>query len=342
MSIPKSFWPEPALRRMHAEYMAGAFTSNLAKTRHRPAADLYDAWAALGLPLRTRKRATIPARTDPALVASMHAEYLAGKSFAELERQHSRPRSSVRSLFVTRGLEIRQDPTMIRHHNPDGTWKSFRQKTAAEIDALIAAATKIAIPPEIGVEWRHWDMPRRCEFIRRLRARIADPQDRPDLPFSSNVLPFHYGTPEAMAIIDRLNDGLPSQLFKGKICLTSQGVIWDGRLWFWSRRERYYCEGVKYEKGRARPALNRAIWESVNGPIPRQHLIRIIDGNPNNLAPSNLRLVSMNESMRENQFQALQTISRRRTAALLKRHQSQPHQSHEQTDTLSLLGSRNH
>jgi hypothetical protein len=171
-------------------------------------------------------------------------------------------------------------------------------------------------------------MERRGDFIARLRAHLADPQARPELPYSGNVVPFDYTTEAAWEIVRRRNQGRTSQQFDTKLNIISQGVIWDGRLWFWARRTPAYYEGIKWTPGHGRPGLHRIIWESIHGPLPEAGIIRQIDGNPNNLDPSNLILSDRNELCRENQAHFLTRNSRDLTATLLNRHQSTPSNVH--------------
>jgi hypothetical protein len=333
-------WTKAELRALHARCMAGEFPSALAKIRGQKSAWLLDRFRHYGWPLPARKNPVMPKRLPAGTVEAMHADYQTGMSFAAVERAHGRGPHTVRSLFVSRGLAIREPhPEAIRHHRTDGTWQAFPPATESEIEAIIQAATKLAIPAPLRIEWRHWSIERRGEFIRRLRARLPDPLARPDLPFSANVTPFDYWTAAAWDIVRAANGDLPSHLWKMKLNVISQGVIWDGRLWFWTRWETYYSEGVRWTPERSRQCLHRAIWESVHGPLPEHAVVRFIDGNPNNLNPSNLTLSNRDNLCRENQAAALLAKSRERTAILLKRHHTP---SHEHTQTLQKLGSRPH
>lgn len=177
------------------------------------------------------------------------------------------------------------------------------------------------MPAELKLEWRTWSLERRGWFITKLRAKLARLGDRRDLPFSSNVELFDYASPRAHEIAQRVNAGTDSRSARVKIDICSQGVIWRDRLWFWSHKVGYQSGPWTPENGR--PVLHKAIWEETHGrKVPRHHVIRFIDGNPNNLAPENLHLATRNDIARENQAAALLRKSRERTAILLNRHQT--------------------
>ena len=187
---------------------------------------------------------------------------------------------------------------------------------------MILAERKIRVPKALHAEWREWSYQKRAQFIARMRELLGDDRARPDTPFSSNVIPFDYGTPEARAIIDRLNAGRTSRDAGVKINIVGQGVIWQDTLWFWSPKAGYLRSGG-WSPEEGRPALHHVIWETAHGrTIPADHVVRFIDGNPNNLDPANLGLVTRNNVCRENQADALSRRSRERTAVLLNRAQS--------------------
>ena len=333
-------WTKAELKKLHARYLAGEYASTLAKIRGRRSAWLLARFQAHGWPLREKKSPAQPKRFPTDVAEAMYADYQAGMSLADVERKHGRSRSCARSLFIGRGWAVKPpQKNAWRKHRADGTWEAMTPKTEAEIEALIQAATKVMIPPGLAIEWRKWSLERRGDFIRRVRARLKDPLDMPDLPFSANVKPFDYASEEAWGILRAVNGDRTSQRWIMHLKLVSQGVIYDGRLWFWVRQTACYMEGVQWRPDRPRRVLARVIWESVHGKLPKNSVVRLIDGNPNNLDPSNLTLAEKNEVCRENQAAALQRKSRERTAAILNHHQ---HTNDEHAELLQNLGRRAH
>ncbi len=333
-----NLWTEDEFAAVYQEYLDGAYPSQLAKRRGLKTADLFKMFRARRWPLRPKKRPVMPMRIAHELAEAMYADYQTGMTYAAVERKYGRESKTLRNVFLTRGWPVRDPlPNANRLHRPDGTWVPQPLKTEEEIEAIIQAATRIVVPDELKLEWRKWSIARRADFIRRLRARIKDPMARPDLPFSSNVIPFDYGTEAAWEIVRKRNVGRTSQEFATCIRTLSEGVIWDGRLWFWVRIEGYYSEGVPWALGKPRPGLHRTIWQSIHGPLPPGGVVRLIDGNPNNLDPSNLTLSDRNLLCRQNQSTALTRKSRERTALILNRHQS-PKNDHSLT--LQDLGRR--
>ncbi len=335
---PDHPWTAAEMRELHRRYIAGEFPSELARARRRSGQWLLARFRAHGWAIRERKTPVMPRRLPAAVAEAMYADYQAGMTLADVERKHQRPKSSARNIFQTRGWPMRPPPQNAwRQYRPDGTFQSMPPKTPEEIEALILAADRVMIPAALRTEWRKWTMDRRGDFIRRLRARLRDPLDMPDLPFSSNVKPFDYASEEAWNIARAANGDLESRRLVMQIKLVSQGVIWDGRLWFWVRHDRYYAEAVQWRPDRPRRLLARVIWESVHGPLPPRAVVRLIDGNPNNLDPSNLTISDKNEVCRENQMAALTRKSRERAAILLNQHQNP---RHEHTHILQNLGRR--
>ena len=210
-----------------------------------------------------------------------------------------------------------------------GTFAGDPPLTAAQIAELIASATKMVIPGPLKVEWKKWSLARRAGFIAILREELKSPKDRPDKPFSSNVEPFDYGSPRAWEIANRMNAGLGSKKWKIHMRISSQGVIWEDTLWFWVPGNGY-VRG-QWTRGRGLPVLHHALWKRHHGrPVPPGHVISFIDGNPNNLVPENLRLLTRNELCRRNQAKTLTKRSRELTALLLKSTQK-PNKSHVKT-----------
>jgi len=325
-----NIWTEKELAAVYDEYMAGGYLSVLAKRRGRKADDLIFMFTWRKWPLRAKKNPVQPKRIPAAAVEAMYADYQAGMTLADVDRKHSHSKGSSRCIFSSRGLALRMDFNAAKSRRPDGSFAPLILKTEEEIELLIQSATRLAVPADLAVEWRKWPLARRADFILRLRARLNDPNDRSELPFSSNIVPFDYATENAWDIVKERNAGSSSRYWVTKMDIRSQGVIWDGRLWFWSRKEHIYIEGVRWTAGVGRPLLHRQIFERTHGVVLTiDDIVRIIDGNPNNLDPSNLILADRNEVCRENQASAITRKSRERTAILLNRHQSQTNPAHD-------------
>ena len=270
------------------------------------------------------------------MITVMYAEYSAGASLSDIGRRYGgRNRSTIRGLFSQRGLIIRPSATNDRPRDECGNLLPNPDHTPAQIERIIQTMTKIKIPVELSIEWRKWSLEKRADFIARIRARLQSPDDRPDLPFSDNVEPFDYGSQRAWEIVNRANQGLGSHYWKVKIDLCSQGVIYKGRLWFWSTKVGYQSGPWTPEGGR--PSLHHTIWEEHTGSkVPTGFALRFADRNPNNLVPENLVLISRNDISRENQATGLTRKSRELTTILLNRTQ-QKGQSHDRIDIVSGL-----
>jgi len=254
------------------------------------------------------------------VVAAMYAEYEAGASLGNVARKHGRSGKGLGEIFRRRGYNVRHGTNPYAKRNANGSYQRAVPLTEAEIQQLIDRVTKLHVPPELKREWREWPMDRRGDFIARVRRRLKSPKDRPDLPFSPNVIPFDYTTAQAREIADRMNAGCDSRNARIKIDICSQGVIWRDRLWFWSSKVGYQCGPWTAESGR--PLLHRAIWEDHHRrPVPPGHVIFFRDGNPNNLMPENLGIRSRNDLARENQAAGLNRRSRELTRILLTRTQ---------------------
>lgn len=251
-------------------------------------------------------------------VHQMHREYIdENLSMAELARRYNRSRRSISELFHRRGLPTRFDRRASAAHLPNGCFAPYTPLTSDQIDNLIAQSTRIVVPPQLKLEWRHWSMDRRGDFITRIRTKLNSPNDRPTTPFSDNVEPFDYTSPRALQIAKELNAGTNSQTARIKINPSSQGVIWNNRLWFWSHKVGYVSGPWTPEHGR--PALHQTIWRSHhNRDIPPRHVISFADGNPNNLAPENLTLRTRDQLCRSNQAASLLRKSREQTSLILK------------------------
>ncbi len=256
------------------------------------------------------------------LVRQMHAEYQAGASVRSLGRKFGRSPAAIRNLFQLRGLPLRAYKSVPRQ--PNGAPVKMRLLSRLELRALAARLTRLVLPDEVRREWRRWDLAKRAWFVALVRARLNRPEDCPRRPYSANVEPFAYGSPKAHALVARLNRGLTSRNAAAQLKLVSQGVIYQGRLYFWASDRNGRGAGAYYagpwQPGRGRPALHRLIWEETHGrPIPPGGVVRHADGNPNNLDPTNLVLSTRDDLARENQARALLLRSRELTSLLLHR-----------------------
>ncbi len=273
----------------------------------------------------------MPLRIKAETVALWYADYAAGMSLAAVGKKYGRNHGSVREVFERRGLALRPLQRKLAPHGPNGQFLPFRPATKMEIVRMILDAKKLTVPAALKREWRHWPMERRVDFVGRLRTVLRMSGllhgERPETEFSGNVVPFEYGTPAAMEIERRLNAGRTSQTAAIKINPCSQGVISQGQLWFWTGKSGY----VGWRKGwhggaraEGRKVLSHAIYEQHHGvKLPRHAVIRMADGNPNNLDPENLVRMSRNELARENQAKHHAAKSRAMTAALLANFQAQ-------------------
>lgn len=260
-------------------------------------------------------------KLPPALVAAMYADYCRPMSLHALGRKYGRDRRSIREVFVCRKLAVRTSPNASWARLPNGQVAPAVPLTPAEIEQLIVTSPRVMVPAMLKREWRSWSWARRQEFINRLRAHHGDEQARPTTPFSANVEPFDYASPRAHAIARAVNAGGDSRQARTTLKTPSQGVIFEGQLWFWNRKAGYQL-GL-WTPAEGRPVLHKLLWERHHGrPVPPSHVIRFADGNRNNLAPENLLLCSRNEVARENQAAALFRKSRAQTALLLARAQS--------------------
>lgn len=342
------------LRALHAEYERRA--------RAREARVLVSLAAGAGVSQwylrRAFKRAGLPGLNikpgqptrrlvDDAWVHEAHRRYLAGERPKTLQREFNSP-SHLTQLFKSRGLALR--------HNPRFTqFVKLARKTDAEIAALIkhaAAAPRVVeshtlkVPDELRNEWREWPLERRADFIRRLRAAMALPNDAPTTPLSSNVEPFDYGSPSAWAIVNAANAGLASRHWRMRLFPSGQGMIWRGQLWFWIRdsggRNRGCYQGAFVNKGASknRPQLHREIYAAEVGPIPRGHVVRFRDNNFNNLAPSNLYTQSRADEASENRRNISVKKTRELTALLLQRHEQAKNHEHSNDDLVRQMGAR--
>lgn len=253
----------------------------------------------------------------PGTIPALYEKYQNGASLISLASPLGRSDSWLRGMFIRHGYEIRQASCQRSGHRHAGAIAPRRRLTQAEVDAIADSLSEIRVPASLASEWHHWPLARRGAFIARVRDRLKPSDSRPDKPFSSNVTPFDYATPEAHAIAATTT----SDHCRHVIHVCSQGVIWRDQLFYWN------SAGGGYEqqdtRSRGRRALTRVIWENIHGTsVAPNHVIVCKDGNPNNLDPSNLEQRSREELLRENQAAALFRISREKTGLLLKRFQS--------------------
>ena len=266
----------------------------------------------------------------------MYLDYRKGMSFAELARRYGKARASIREVFRRRGLEVAPPKHSPAARLENGSFAPAISLSRAQIDELVENATSLAVPVELKLEWRKWSMLRRAQFIKRLREKLKSPKERPNTPFSKGVQPFDYTTPRAQEICRRMNAGRDSRSALIKLNISSQGVIWNGQLWFWSHKVGYQAGPWTAEEGR--PCLHRVIWERHHKRnIPKDGVISFRDGNRNNFHSSNLVVQTRNDLCRMNQAAALQKRSRELTGILLTRTQEN---NHETTHTIQSLRRR--
>lgn len=284
--------------------------------------------------INKRAAVTRRARVD-GIARKAHVDYMAGLTMNATARKHGTDKGTLRIAFRRLGLFMRPFKQIARQAN--GSPVRYVPKTDTEIRTIIEGMTMIKIPDEIRFEWRSWSMERRRWFISILREKLKSQDERPQTPFSSNLEPFEYGSPKAVEIARQMNRGRDSRTKAVVIRLSSQGVIYKGRLFFWSRScgPAYFVGPWREETGR--PPLHHIIWEETNGPIPEGHVVRHADGNRNNLDPDNLVLATRNDVARENQATHLIKKSRRITALLLDRSQKN-HDTHDTHLIASLSG----
>jgi hypothetical protein len=246
-------------------------------------------------------------------VAAMHAEYLAGALFSEIGRKWGCRSSSVRNAFKRRRLKL------LDRSNVGRFKKSRRLLTDEESIALIDELHDVQVPEALHYTWRRWSWEKRRWWVDMVKPKRPLHKRMPDGPCSANVRPFDYCTPEARAIVDAMNAGKDSRGAVIKMNLCSEGLIFEGKLWFWNWKLRRYSTGLyQVETGR-RECLHWFLYERHYGPVPPDMVVRHRDHNQNNLDPANLMLMTRNELARENQATGLQRKAQLHTAALLKR-----------------------
>jgi len=330
---PRNSQPLTASRvlEMYRDHVEGMTITDLKEKYAYTPARIKTAFEQSGLQLikHPRRRWTV---LPDELVKAMYADHVNGMRLRDLQRKYQRQDSNIVKIFRSRNLPI------IDRGNSGCFQKTYIRKTEDELVALAATQTYIKIPDAIRWEWREWPMEKRRWFIQLVRKRLKSPNDRPQSPFSANVIPFEYGSPEADALLRAKNGGKRSHVRGCKIKLTSQGVIWNNELWFWVRKTGYVM-GVPWTPRKGRPMLHQVIWEQTHGmKKPDKCVIRHRDGNPNNMHPDNLYLATQNDVARENQAKALAERSRKKTSALLNLHLKRKEKTEHEHGPERILG----
>lgn len=256
------------------------------------------------------------------LALRMYIDHREGQTYGQIGRRYGYHKKSVIRAFKVRGWDVAlHELKGVASRSNAGTFAPAPRLTAQKISQMLAEETKLRVPSGLKLEWRKWALERRGKFIARLRARLHLSDQRPETPFSANVEPYDYASPRAWEIIRKANDGKNSKFAVMKLNIASQGVIYKGELYYWARKAGY-VKAVPWTKEAGRPLLHHIIWEEANGrPVPESHVLSFIDGNWNNLLPSNLTLRTRNDVARHNQAAALNRKSRELTSILLKRTQ---------------------
>lgn len=263
----------------------------------------------------------------PETVAAMWADYSAGMSLSAVERKYARTPKSLRPIFARRGYTVRPTPFGHAARDPQtGRVLPFKPATPAQITAAIRPLTRIKVPRSLSLEWRRRPMSWRRQLIRRIRAHVRPPHPRPATPFSRNVQPFEYGTPAVMRLQDRLNRGRDTRHRACQIRPCSEGVIYRGRLYFWTgRTEKNFAAGSGYissGKREKKERLHHVIYREHHGAIPPAHTVIFRDGNKNNFAPRNLALRSMADCARMNQWKNLPVAAQKNVIEKMQRQRA--------------------
>ena len=176
--------------------------------------------------------------------------------------------------------------------------------------------------------------------------RSTDSIPQPTTPFSANVTPFTFRDETVLALAEKVNVFGHSRKAIVKPKRASQGLIWNGRTFYW-------CKKGFYRGGRngIRRTLQQAVWEHANNRMmPAAHVVTFKDGNRNNFAPKNLALKSKAEIGTANQrFLSYEVraqirakwackVSKSKTALLLNNFNQKD--KHEITNTITTLRAR--
>lgn len=226
-------------------------------------------------------------------IAAMWADYNSGMSLTAAERKYGKTRGAIRDLFERRGLKVRPVKTVPKL----GFGVKIPPATEQELESMISGLKRLGVPPALKREWRKWSLEKRHAFVLRLRVKF--PSNRPTGPYSANVEPFEYGVPRVHAIAAKLNRGRNSRNKVIALKPCSEGVIWNGQIFFWDKNDTY-VRGLGWRPETGRPLLKHLIWEATHGPVPDKTTVIQIDGNKNNFAPENLALRSMADCARMN------------------------------------------
>ncbi|HVU07634.1 MAG TPA: HNH endonuclease, partial [Verrucomicrobiae bacterium] len=229
-------------------------------------------------------------------VEAMRRDYEAGMTASAVEKKHGVGKKGLKDIFERRGIPIRPFKKIPRQ--PNGSPVPYVPKTKAELEEMIRGSKRIQVPLGLKFEWRRWPLSKRKAFIQRLREKF--PSTRPTTPFSKNVTPFVYGDQAAHDLADKLNAGTNSRNAVISLKAASEGVIYDGMIYFWNETTYVRGKGWRIETGR--PLLTHIIYEKHFGKIPPQTLVIQKDGNKNNFEPRNLKLLSMADNARRNQW----------------------------------------
>lgn len=270
------------------------------------------------------------------LAEEAFAHFLRLGSLGRAGAIYGRSAGSVAYWLARHGLRPRSKPTHRAPRRELGRFLPSPEPTEKEVSAAISRLSRVMIPAELNIAWRAWSPERRREILRRMHAHIDALRPRqavPATPFSANVEPWDYASPNVQAIVAARNAGLTSRQRCFKVKLASRGVVWEGELYYWVGG--YYYSGVDRSRrqfGAYRRNLVHLVWSRHHGrPVPAAHVVVHRDRNRNNFDPENLALKSRNELARENQSAALLKRSRAATALLLERSMNKEPHAHRDT-----------
>ena len=234
----------------------------------------------------------------PKLITAMWADYSDGMSLTGVAKKYGKHRKSLNQVFGRRGLKLRPVKTVPRL----GFGVRIPDPAHCEIKAMIAQLKHLAVPAPMKQVWKRWSFPQRQAFIKKLRIKF--PSTMPTGKFSANVTPFKYGDAHVHAIADKLNVGRTSQTKVVSLKPGSEGVIYQGVIFFWTTSTGPNSSGpTGYQAWRFpnRKSLHRVIWEQTHGrPVPEKFTVIHSDGNKNNFTSANLKLRSKADCARQN------------------------------------------
>lgn len=237
-----------------------------------------------------------------AQVAAMKRDYDSGMSRSAVERKYGCIKG-LQHIFERRGFKLRP-PTHMPPRDPrTGKIIPHTPATAAQLTAMIATLKRLAVPVDLKHEWRLWPLAKRAAFVQRLRKIF--PSNRPTGKFSANVTPFVYGDPRVHAIAKEMNKGRNSRNKVIALRPCSEGVIYNGMLFFWDKVNDYIQGSFARSSRTLRPILKRVIYEEHFDDLPADMLVIQKDGNKNNFLPENLGLISRAENAGRNHWMRL-------------------------------------